>query len=313
MKRLSRLFVASLSACFLGSPPAAAFSQIVAFGDSLSDTGAVYDATFHLFPTSDYYNHRFSNGPIAADYLAQRLGNIPLTSFAVGGATSGTDNRIGSVFGIPGLPGVRQQIDAYGAAGTADPDALYLVWAGANDIYNWLDSPGNTGPGELVDGVVTHLSYAVDQLEQLGARHILVPNLPDIGGLGVPFGAALSGALDAKSATPDFDATLYQADLLPINHAIFSDPARFGFADLVHPCATVDVTGFIVSVSVCSSDPAVQNTHLFWDNLTHPTTRWHEAMAGVMVTAVPEPEAWMLLFAGVGLVGWRSRRRRMCA
>ena len=306
-------FRLAATACFTGllatATPARAFTQLIAFGDSLSDTGAVYAATFGLFPTADYYNHRFSNGPIAVDYLAQSLGNIPLTSYAVGGATTGTANRIGSQFGLPGLGGVKQEIDTYVSGGAADANALYLVWAGANDIYNWMDNPAGTTATQLVDGMVGNIGYAVDQLEGLGARNILVPNLPDIDGLGTDFSIALSTMLDNHRATPGFDATLYDADVLSTNNAIFSNPASYGFSDLLDPCATVTVVGFSISVSTCSSDPAVQNTHLFWDNLGHPTTPWHAAMAGVMARAVPEPEAWALLLVGIALVGVRARRR----
>lgn len=309
---MNGFFRFAAAACFTAllanATPARAFTQLIAFGDSLSDTGALYAATFGQFPTADYYNHRFSNGPIAVDYLAQSLGNIPLTSFAVGGATTGTANRIGTQFGLPSLNGVRQEIDTYVTGGTADANALYLIWAGPNDIYNWMDNPAGMTAMQLVDGMVSNIGYAVDQLEVLGARHILVPNLPDIDGLGTDFSIALSTMLDNHRAMPGFDAALYEADLLSINNAIFSNPASYGFNDLVNPCATVTVVGFAISVSTCSSDPAVQNTHFFWDNLGHPTTPWHATMAGVMAQAVPEPDAWALLLVGVALVGVRARR-----
>jgi outer membrane lipase/esterase len=79
------------------------FSDLVVFGDSLSDMGNVSDATASIpfiatTPGPYYYDGRFSNGPIYAESLAVGLGLPPLSysrdsgnDFAYGGAkTSGT-------------------------------------------------------------------------------------------------------------------------------------------------------------------------------------------------------------------------------
>jgi len=34
------------------------------------------------------------------------------------------------------------------------------------------------------------------------------------------------------------------------------------------------------------------------------------ASAAIVATAVPEPESWLLLAAGGGMLGWVARRRR---
>lgn len=121
---------------FEGRVPRNLFDQMFVFGDSLSDIGTLFSLTGGLVPpTPPYFNGRFSNGPVWVENLAPRLGLAfnPSTDFAIGGATSGNQN-VGSLPGAS-LPGLQQQVDNFVAANQAgaDPNALYLVWAGAND------------------------------------------------------------------------------------------------------------------------------------------------------------------------------------
>ena len=99
--------------------------EIYVFGDSLSDTGAFFNFTGGVFPTTPFYEPgRFSNGPIWVDYFTDRLnktidpfitnveidpvsGNPTINfepsensdgvNFATGSATSGTENTSGIV------------------------------------------------------------------------------------------------------------------------------------------------------------------------------------------------------------------------
>jgi outer membrane lipase/esterase len=49
--------------------------------------------------------------------------------------------------------------------------------------------------------------------------------------------------------------------------------------------------------------------NLFWDGI-HPTTAAHTLIAENMyVTAVPEPETFVLMVVGLGLIAMRTRRR----
>ncbi|MHC5725840.1 MAG: SGNH/GDSL hydrolase family protein, partial [Nostoc sp.] len=57
---------------------AASFDQLYVFGDSLSDTGNIYNATGKTYPQSPpYFDGRFSDGPIWIDYLGDQLGLKP--------------------------------------------------------------------------------------------------------------------------------------------------------------------------------------------------------------------------------------------
>ena len=63
--------------CILNTSQATDYNNFFVFGDSLSDTGnvALLTATpgFSIPPASRYYQGRFSNGPIAAEMVMEKL------------------------------------------------------------------------------------------------------------------------------------------------------------------------------------------------------------------------------------------------
>ena len=165
------------------------------FGDSLSDMGNAFALSGGLFPPSPPYAQRFSNGPVAAEYLAAHLG-APLprstaggTNFAVGGATTGLLNfnfEINSPAGITTIPalatsGIAGQIGQFAASGLVfDPArTLFMVWGGPNDIFLALAT--KTSPAAAAQQAVTNLAADVATLAFLGGQHFLVPNMPDLG------------------------------------------------------------------------------------------------------------------------------------
>lgn len=112
--------------------PPVNYAAMYVFGDSLSDTGNDYAATkaqrmTPAIPPSDtpyatYWEGRFSNGPVAVEYLWQLIARKPgseLTpfveaggldkkasvNFAFGGAGSGVQNVTPMGFPVPGLQG----------------------------------------------------------------------------------------------------------------------------------------------------------------------------------------------------------------
>ena len=89
---------------------AAPYSAMYVFGDSLSDNGNIPAASGYR-PSAPYYDGRFSNGPVAVEYLANNLGigAADFHDYAVGGATTGLDNSE-----VPSsMTGVLSQLGAY--------------------------------------------------------------------------------------------------------------------------------------------------------------------------------------------------------
>ena len=176
-------------------------SHLIVLGDSLSDTGNDLLATMAtpvpIPPPQMYAAGRFSNGPVAFEYLWSFLsGGAPFippslavpalppqgaVSFAFGGSGSGAFTSSGG-FQIPGLLTQVGMLAASLGGRPAPASALYAVWTGSND---YLLPPGQ--PTLPPATVVSNIAQAIETLYALGARDILVANVPDLGtGLLVP-------------------------------------------------------------------------------------------------------------------------------
>ena len=316
--------VSLVSASHAAAP---AFSSMVVFGDSLSDTGNVYKALGRLYPfTPPYDQGRFSNGPVAVEHLAAGLGlNSTFYNFAFGGALSGTEGA------LPGT-GLQRQVGYYGSilqqyGVGADPNGLFVVWGGGNDLRDLIfNLPTTVAEAvQAVDTVVANLRGIVDNLHGLGARNFLLPNMPDLGltpdalgdGKG-PLGKVVSTVFNQRLAQAygSLAAQLqgerfYQFDTFGAQQMLMDSAAALGFTNLSAPC--------LDHLLFCNADQ-----FLFWDAL-HPTARVHRILGEGMLVAlsppqalqasqiqllspVPEPQTWLLMAAGLALLLGRRQR-----
>jgi phospholipase/lecithinase/hemolysin len=296
---------------------APSFSTLYTFGDSLSDAGSSDSAIMSLYkslgnicdpghPCPPYFDGRFSNGPVASEQLAAQLfpgGVTPLNfrSYAVAGANTGDSNSGSDLGGLLKLPGMKQEVDNYlsDSNGKADPNALYFLWGGANDYLSG-DSP--TGAAQNIGGYVSELAGA-------GAKHILVPNLPDLSL--TPFGQ--DHAMDAHAYTTAFNSALaaqlgiadsqfpgtdiFRFDSFSFVNGVVQNGAKYGFTDVQDPCLTLLIP--------CGN----QDQQLFWDTF-HPTTRADGIIASAFAMAVPEPEMISMFIAGLVVLGFAARASR---
>ncbi|MBN3924370.1 SGNH/GDSL hydrolase family protein [Nostoc sp. NMS4] len=311
---------------------AVSFDRLYVFGDSLSDTGNIYNATGKTYPQSPpYFKGRFSDGPLWVDYLGNKLGlkptlltdvdftTIPPTpiptqgiNFAFGGASSGLGN---AVVPNPNLPGVLKQV--LGFAGTlqannqtADPNALYTLWGGANDFF-FLNPKDSTTP-------ISNISLALNTLVGVGAKNILVFNLPDLGKLPASkindrnpatlskstseFNLGLAQTVSALKKNPNLN--IFSVDTF----SLFNQASTLGFTNVTESCLS--------RLDICKPG---DNKFLIWDGF-HPTTAAHKVIADVALAAiesksVPEPaiNLGILAFGAFGAIGVLKRQQKRSA
>lgn len=298
------------------SSTGSSYSRVIAFGDSLSDNGNFYRATGGTVPQpGNYFQGRFSNGPVAVEHLAQGLG-VSLQDYAWGGAQTGWLNGAAVAAGAPAAlqnTGMLSQVGTFqaGLAGTAaDSQALYLLWGGANDFQYQGFSQATA------QAAIQNLSSGVQTLYGLGARNFLMPGLPDLGQtpgglssglsgqlhlLSLGFNQGLNQAIGQLRALPGIDIRYF--DILGAQQALVDNAAQFGLSNVTEAC----FTGYVGQPdgSTCSNPEA----YMYWDRI-HPTALTHSVLGQSMLAAVPEPESWLLM--GLGLLGvlGLSRRRR---
>lgn len=271
-----------------GRIPRILFSQMYVFGDSLSDNGNTFAATGGLIPPSPpYFNGRASNGPVWVETLAPALGLVdnPSNNRAFTGALSGNLNTQNLAFPqLPPLPGLQGSVNDFVAANpAADPNGLYVVWAGANDYLSGRE----TNPAVVVNNLTT----AVNNLAAVGARNFILPNLPDLGNtprareqtaaaqqrltlLANGHNSALTGAI--ANLEQNLNINIIPLDVKTLVDDAIANPSQFGFTN--------------VTSNFLQSGATNANQFLFWDDV-HPTNPGHNLIADLArkaITNIPE-------------------------
>lgn len=251
-------------------------NELYIFGDSLSDTGNVFKATNGVYPPSPpYFQGRYSNGPVWVEYLGSQLGltNAKSSNFAFGGATTISSS-------LNGVPGTLAQVYTYTKSHQKlNPNALYVIWAGANDYLFGAEQPGVA---------IANLSNAMKSLSSAGAKKILVANLPDLGKLPATYNTAYSPALSSLTNLHNLELTktidlfhqksgnstqIIQLDVNTLYQQAMDKPEKFGLTNVTKAC--------VYNLANCDNP----NKFLFWDGI-HPTTAAHRILAEAAMKAI---------------------------
>jgi phospholipase/lecithinase/hemolysin len=217
------------------------------------------------------------------------LKNQTFTNYAFGGA------RASSAAGGPF--DMTAQVAQYLADnGAADPDALYAVWFGGNDVRDALFAYLGGGPDAALAVITAALSnYATNMgiLIAAGARDFVVPNAPNVGVvpsvtafgpqasglatlLSFGFNQGLSDVLDSLDGVPGVNIT--RVDMFTLITGVVGNPGAYGFVNAEDAC----LIPVVYDGAICKSPDG----YLFWDGI-HPTRTGHELLADAVLSVLP--------------------------
>jgi VCBS repeat-containing protein len=218
-----------------------AFSQLLGFGDSTTDSG--YFLTHPISNNSaiqNQYNQSAAVGGgiptsigglmnsqlLAADYglTAIPVGKPGGTNYAASGATV-TGNLPNSL-----APSIDSQIHSYLASvdNVADPNALYLISGGDNDVKLAAALDPVSGANLIISHANT-LAADVAQLQADGARYIILLDAPGLGAFDTLFTSTLYSDLAASGVQ------VITANTNALKLSIEANPAAYGIVDADFP------------------------------------------------------------------------------
>lgn len=252
-------------------------SELYVFGDSLSDTGMVFRATGGMYPPNPtYFQGRYSNGRVWIEYLGEslHLSSKQTHNFAYGGATTG---NVGNSY----VPSLLNQVQTFTQTHQhTNPDALYVLWAGANDYLQGVNS---------ANVPVKNVTTAINSLTDVGAKKILVANLPDLGQLPATRNSANSMNLSALTQSHNqglrrslkvlnqqhSDVEIVQLDANALYRDAIANPAAFNFTNVISSCLS--------GSNICGKP----DQFLFWDGI-HPTTAAHRIIGETAFSTIQQ-------------------------
>lgn len=299
-----RLILAGVTAAlpvFASAAPIGNFTDLVVFGDSLSDPGNIFALSGGFVPDPLVYpNGQFTNG----DTWATKLGADAAsgTNFAFGGATASTNGDAS-----PDFAAQRALFAAASPSLGARP--LAAVWFGGNDLRGAF---GAADPSAVIGQAVFDLVVGVNTLLASGLSDILVFGLPNLGripevtanGAGAIAAAtgatlAFNGAVQAALAAPIASGNVRYFDTFALFESIVGNASAFGFTNSTDACLLT-----LANPLACTADAGF----LFHDTI-HPTDRAHAILAkAVRASVVPLPAGGILLITALG--GLAALRRR---
>jgi len=287
--------------------------SLIVFGDSLVDVGNDPVVTYIQTlpdgssvpslvspPPTRYDRGHFSNGPVMVDYLAAKFSGLMKpsetgidlardnVSYAFGGSETGLENYTPGLFSVPGLGGqvLKFETDLL-ASNVQIGRALFVVWSGANNYMNSLSLGNAPDPYEIVDNIV----HSVNKLTELGAKQVIVVNLPNLGATPI---CQVFGICDVLTNLTEVHNDLLENafmgnrkvilfDANSVVQRILLDPVRYGISENV---SFGPATGCLFQVpaefDIANCSRVDFNTKSFyWDEI-HPTTKVHKILARVL-------------------------------
>lgn len=275
-------------------------SKMLVFGDSLSDTGDAHAGSGGIIAPPPYFQGRASDGPVAVEKLAKRLGLPAPVASALGGNNyayfGGTTLGL-SFFELQSglhIPSLGEQVDSFLSVGQAlTGDELIVVWGGANDAFAYVFGGATPGLGNDPVTAAGNIGAHITQLAMAGGKIFLVPNqfrlsqipliqldpqlaplTPVFDDWTLAFNAQLHAELNVLETT--LGVTILQFDSFKWSDEVFAQPRKFGFTNITDPACPACGVG-VPAPDAGSSVVARPKKYFFWD-LVHPSAAGHKLL-----------------------------------
>lgn len=289
------------------------YSQVIIFGDSLSDTGRIKELVNQEIPAlGGLLQPSFTTNPdpVWTSLLAEAYGKTAIantaenpngTNYAVGGSQSA---RTATWGGTPvQIPTTNEQITQYLDKHNqkADPNALYAVWIGANDLFYAIEHGGGLAHANKA---VTATVEGITNLHQAGATTILVPNIPDLSLTPLIHNTAPNAKPQVQLLTQMYNKGVLNAlnqsnaNIIPANtfallQEAYANKEAFGLSDVTGTaCKETLPIPHTSSSLACNKtklvSPNANDTHMFAD-LIHPSGKTHRILAQYYRSIIDSP------------------------
>jgi outer membrane lipase/esterase len=291
-----RVALLSVAAALYVAPASAQnFNNTIFFGDSNSDSGR-YLYLPETIPGTLATGGAFTTnpGPEWTVALGKKFGIVVTPSDAPGGGNNYAAGGARVSYDPPSTNewSATSQINAYLTAngGRADPNALYSVWIGENDLKTTTTGGlGNiVNPPNFADIKTLGLETVnlVGTLANAGARYFLVPNAISIqtaaAGAASGFGFG-PGTINSRDSRAFYDQVVWNgiaarginfipADVNTVYNYVLLNPGQFGISNtsvLTPACGTVLAQNCTPANYVT---PNAANTYFYADSVGHTTT-----------------------------------------
>lgn len=267
------------------------FSQLIAFSGSLSDTGNFASVNGGVLPPP-YFRNRISNGPVAIDILAAKFGLSAEPSLHLLGLQAGTNYATLHANAAGNLPiDLPAQIEAYlGPRGNiADPNALYFVFIGANDIIAAAIEPDERRAAAILREGITAIEDAIRRLVVAGAKTIYSPNNIDLGIAPIARDSGIADRVTEKTKIfnrlfdklldrleRELDIEIFRFDLFKFGQLLLASGDKLRFTNTTESCLALFDAG------KCDFD-----RFSFFNELL-PTARIHDLFGNALAISLLE-------------------------
>lgn len=331
MRALRRTLLASAVAAALAAsaPASAQFTNAYFFGDSLTDNGQykpVLPPGTGLFTTNP--------GPIWVTPFAARYG-FPATA-TVPSSQGGNDYAYGgaNVTATPGYPAnpptgaavpIAGQVTQFLAKGPVDPNAVYTVWGGGNDLNVEIAKvgAGQESPAQALANmaqVAKDLVTQVARLSAAGARYIIVVDVPDVGKTPDAIDSGQSALI--SQFTQSFNTSVatglntlgiqtIRLNTFKLLDEIVASPSAYGFTNVTQRACGATISLICTPANLVT--PNAAQTYAFADG-HHPSTALSGIFGQYAISVLDAPQQMAVLGEAplaVEQANWRTLDGRM--